>query len=489
MDLQSSRNASVTFWGAAQSVTGSMHLVQASGRKLMLDCGAVKGPHAEVHLPGRAFPFGPQDFDAVVLSHAHIDHCGNLPLLVRHGFSGPIYCTPATRDLIALMLADSVRFLEYDAHVWSVVQSSASSPSRTPYTHAHVEQVIRQCVTVPYGQTREIIPGVSLLLVDAGHILGSAIVSLTISTDAGPKVLTFTGDLGRRGSPLLHDTGPIPASDVLICESTHGGKRVPSLIDTAASFEALVRVTLERGGKVLVPAFSLGRTQLLVHYVQEAMLRGRVPQAPIYVDSALASDITEVYRQHFDSLNEACIAHLRSARPTPVETEEGSTEDTPDETLDFMEGGRVQYVRSIEDSRELNNLREPCVIVAPSGMCDGGRIVSHIKHHIDDPRCSLAMVCYQAPHTLGHRLMLPGPTIRIHGHSCNRWADVVAFPGFSAHPDEEEILFYLEPLDRQTRIRLVHGELENARTLARHLRGRGFTDVSAPGRGETEYLH
>jgi metallo-beta-lactamase family protein len=443
-----------------------MHLVEAAGRKVLLDCGLVRGHRSHPRPHDGHFPFAAATLDAVVLSHAHIDHCGNLPNLVRHGFTGPIYCTPATRDLLALMLANSARLQEEDAVVLGVIGHPAASEPLPLFTQHDVDQTLRQCRAVPYNQTWEIGPDVQARLVDAGHILGSAMVALTIAWQGRTGQLTFTGDLGRRGTPLLRNPAPVPAADLLISESTYGARALEAPARAVEALEALVRQTVERGGKVLIPAFSLGRTQVVAHVLEQAIRAGRVPEVPVFIDSPLAANIADVYQRHADCLDED------KAGPT------GSAK-----LLDLRP---VRYVRSPEESKDLSTQRHPCVIVAPSGMCEGGRIVGHLKHNVDDPRCSVILVTYQAPHTPGRQLLQRGPTVRLHGRAWNKWADVVYLAGFSGHADRGDLLAFLGPLaERKPKVRLVHGEADQAEALASGLREQGFQDVGIPSPGET----
>jgi metallo-beta-lactamase family protein len=456
----------VTFHGAAHTVTGSMHLVEAGGRRVLLDCGLVRSPGvAGPHLP--VWPFVPGSVDAVVLSHAHLDHCGALPALVRQGFAGPIYCTAATRDLLGLMLANSARIQEEEAHVRGVI-GAAEAPEARRFTAADVQRTLGACIPVAYDQPVNILGDIGLRLADAGHILGSATVVLSLPGRGRDETLVFSGDLGRRGSPILRDPTPLPPAGLLICESTNGDRAFDPLPDAAAALEELARRTVERGGKVLIPAFSLGRTQTLVYVLSEGIRRGRVPEVPIFVDSPLAAAIGEVYRQHPEALRDGATAAL------------GLSEETGGQ-----HGKAVRYVHSAEESLGVSTRREPCIVIAPGGMCEGGRIVRHLKLNIDDPRCSIVLVGYQAPHTLGHRLLKPGPTVRIHGRNWNRWADVVEMPGFSGHPDQRELLALLESAAGHSgKVRLVHGEPQAAETLAWALRRGGFGDVAMPRPGE-----
>jgi metallo-beta-lactamase family protein len=457
----------VTFHGAAHTVTGSMHLVEVGGRKILLDCGLVRTPGiAGPHLG--TWPVAPHMLDAVILSHAHLDHCGALPALVNEGFAGPIYCTAATRDLVGLMLANSSRIQDGEARVRSIIGTPEAPEARTRFRGSDVQRTVAACVPLAYDQPVTILGDVGLRLTDAGHILGSASIVLTLPSKGREYILVFSGDLGRRGSPLLRDPAPLPPADLLICESTNGDRAFDPLPDAAAALEELVRRTVDRGGKVLLPAFSLGRTQTLVQVLREGIRQGRVPAVPIFVDSPLAAAISDVYRRHSEALRECTIAVL----------------DSP-EAPTAAPGPSVHYVVSAEESQDLSTRREPCIVIAPGGMCEGGRIVRHIKLNIDDPRCSVVLVGYQAPHTLGHRLLKPGPAVRIHGRKWNRWADVVEMPGFSGHPDQGELLLLLDAAaGKGSKVRLVHGEPQAAETFAWALRRRGFTDVAIPQPGE-----
>jgi metallo-beta-lactamase family protein len=451
--------ATVTFWGAARSVTGSMHLLDTGRHRILLDCGLNRGPRDEARERNRRFPFDPAELDAVVLSHAHVDHCGNLPNLVRQGFDGPIYCTPATRDLIAVMLADSARIQEEDAHVGAVIlaHDQAVLPARAPlYTRSDARETVDRCETVPYGKTQAINDEVRLTFTDAGHILGSAMTTLTLTGGGRERRVTFTGDLGRRGLPFGREPSPVPPADLIICESTYGGRTHDPADRMAERMAAVVNRTAERGGKVLIPAFSLGRTQIVLHYLQKWTREGLLPRLPIYVDSPLAAQISAVYEDHADALP-----------PT-------HPDDPP-----------VAYLEGQEQGREVSADPEPCVIVASGGMCEGGRIVQHLKHHIDDPRTSLVLVSYQAPGSLGARLLEKRPTVRFLGRNWNKWLEVVELNGFSGHADSSDFQALLGPAAEATRrVRLVHGEPEQAEALARTLTARGFADVAVPDRQE-----
>lgn len=437
-----------------------MHLVEAAGQKILLDCGLFLGNRSEQRERNRNFPFEPADVDAVIVSHAHVDHCGNLPNLVRQGFDGPIYCTPATRDLLEVMLADATRIQEADAPIAPV----SSSPL---YTRRDTEETLSRCVSVPYGKPVDLSDHIRFRLVDAGHLLGSAMVALRVACGGKEYGITFTGDLGRQGLPFLHPPGEVPAADLLICESTYGGKTHQPVEELAAQLTRIIERTLDRGGKVLIPAFSLGRAQTVVHFLEKWIGDGLLPRVPIYVDSPLVADIVEVHQRHPDLLT----ADSRAI----MQRENGD-----------QASACVRYIRTWQESRHLGESREPCVIVASGGMLDAGRALFHLQQNIDDPRCSIVLVSYQAPQSLGHRLLQRGPTVFFLGKTWNKWADVVSLSGFSGHADHQDFLRTLTPLaGRVGKVMLVHGELDRAEALAEGLRDHGFAAVGIPERAET----
>lgn len=460
----------VTFWGAARTVTGSMHLVQAAGRTVLLDCGLFQGRRDEARQRNTDFPFKPSDVDIVVLSHAHIDHSGNLPNLVRRGFSGPIYCTPATHDLTALMLADSAKIQEEDAAYLNRKRQQGEPPIQPLYDRKDAHRALSAFLSVPYDRPTDIAPGIQLQFVDAGHLLGSAMVSLRIDAAGKEQRLTFTGDLGRRDTPILRDPSPVPPGDLLISESTYGGRNHPPVTELADSLGEVVRRVAERGGKLLIPAFSLGRTQTVVYFLHQLMRDGRLPSLPIFVDSPLAAEATEVFRLHPECFDEETARLL---------------EDDPD----LFGASRIHYIRKAEDSKQLNSRRDPCVIIAASGMCEAGRILHHLKHNIEDRRNAVLIVGYQAPHTLGKRLVDRQEEVRVLDRQLKLRAEVIVMNGFSGHADRQDFLDYLGPLAGQTRaVRLVHGELDQSEALAGTLREKGFSDVAIPARGESVRL-
>jgi metallo-beta-lactamase family protein len=460
----------LTFWGAASMVTGSMHLLEAGNSRILLDCGLYQGRREEARERNSHFPFHPHLIDAVIVSHAHIDHCGNLPTLVRQGFAGPIYCTPPTRDLLRVMLSDSAKIQEEEAAHLNIARNYAEPWVQPLYTHPDVDRSLRHVVSVPYEAETELGRGVRFRFVEAGHILGSAAVHVTAAGPDRPRTLTFSGDLGRRNLPLLKPPSPIPPADVLVCESTYGNRLHTSLSETVEKLFAAVRETVDKEGKVLVPAFSLGRTQLIVHILQQGLRSGRIPRVPIFVDSPLAADVADVYRAHPNSLAPEVAG--------PVTEGHG-----------ILGGDGVTYVREFEESMRLATRPGPCVIIASSGMCDAGRIVGHLKQNVDDPRCAVVLVSYQASGTTGRKLTEPKPTVRFAGREWNKWINVVHLDGFSGHADRDDFLAFLSPLaGRVGKVRLIHGEREQAEALADTLRATGFADVAVPEPGDRVVL-
>lgn len=456
----------LTFWGAAGGVTGSMHLIEAGNHKILLDCGLHQGRREEARQRNGHFPFHPHQIDAVIVSHAHIDHCGNLPTLIRQGFDGPIYCTPPTRDLLRVMLADSAKIQEEDAAHINIARNYAEPWVQPLYTVHDVEKVFTRLVSVPYGRDADATKTVRFRFIEAGHVLGSAMVHAIIAAPDRDRALTFSGDMGRRGLPILKPTGAIPPADVLVCESTYGNRTHRSFGETVEKLYAAIRDTVDRGGKALIPAFSLGRTQLIIHVLQEGLRAGKIPKLPVYVDSPLASEVAEVYRAHPNSLSAEIAQALREGHG-------------------LLGGDGVTYVRDFEESTLLASRPGPSVIIASSGMCDAGRIQQHLKQLVDDPRCTIILVSYQASGTTGRRLLEPKPTVRFQGRDWNKWIEVVHLDGFSGHADKHDFTAYLKPLAGKVgKVRLIHGEREQAEALADTLRGFGFDDVSVPVPGD-----
>lgn len=464
---KSSTETIVTFWGAARTVTGSMHQVDACGQSLLLDCGLYQGRRADSRVRNRTFPFRPRDINAVLLSHAHIDHCGNLPNLVKQGFAGPIYCTPATRALAAVMLGDAAKINEEDAAYLNHQRGKGEAEIEPLYDGRDVYRTLLRFKAVPYDTPFRVGPGLEALFVDAGHLLGSAMIRLRTDGGNGERSLTFTGDLGRPGLPILRDPAPVPPADLLISESTYGGHTHEAVDETAERLGAVVRQTAERDGKLVIPAFSVGRTQTIVYFLHQLMSAGRLPNLPIFVDSPMAVRATEVFRAHAECFDETTLRLL-------------------DEQPNLFGEQRVRYIDKLHESLALNNLREPCVIISASGMCEAGRVLHHLKHNLEDPRSAVLIAGYQAPDTLGRRLVERRPEVRILGRTLALKAEIIVLNGLSSHADHGGLLASLAPLvETAGQVRLVHGEPERAAALADDLRVVGFADVAIPDSGES----
>jgi metallo-beta-lactamase family protein len=456
----------LTFWGAAGGVSGSMHLVEVGNHKILLDCGLHQGRREEARQRNGHFPFHPNQIDAVILSHAHIDHCGNLPTLTRQGFNGPIFCTPPTRDLLRVMLGDSAKIQEEDAAHINIARNYAEPWVQPLYTHPDVERTFRQVVQVPYGREIDVTKSVRFRFIEAGHILGSAMIHLHAAGPDRERTLTFSGDMGRRGLPILKPTGEVPPADLLVCESTYGNRLHRSFDETVEKLYSTIRDTIRKDGKILIPAFSLGRTQLIIHVLQLGLRERKIPSVPIYVDSPLASEVAEVYRAHSGSLSPEIAQAIREGHG-------------------LLGGDGVNYIRDFEQSTLLATKPGPAVIIASSGMCDAGRIQQHLKQLVDDPRCTIVLVSFQASGTVGRKLLEQKPTIRFQGRDWNKWIEVVHLDGFSGHADKQDFLAYLEPLAGKVgKVRLIHGEREQAEALAETLRQIGFPDVAVPAPGD-----
>ena len=462
----------LTFWGAARTVTGSMHMLDLDGHRVLMDCGLYQGRRAEARRFNQEFPADPSSIDAVLLSHAHIDHSGLLPKLYQAGFTGRVYATSATRDLCATMLADSAFIQEKDAE-WVNRRERRRGPDAVEplYTAEDARGVMALFDSVEYGQVFQPLPGLAVEYRDAGHILGSATMTLTIREGGRTATLGFTGDVGRGGRPILRDPAPMPDCDYLICESTYGG-RVHEPPDRAKDHLArVVGATASRGGKVIIPAFAVGRTQEIVYRLDELTNEGRLPPIPVYVDSPLAVNVTDIFRAHPECYDAELLEYMR----------------TDPDPFGFA---RLTYVRDVEESKSLNTSRLPMIIISASGMCEAGRILHHLRNNVEDPKNTILIVGYCAPHTLGRRIVERRPEVKIFGEPHRLRAEVEVMNEYSAHADEPELVGFVSHLDprRLKRIFLVHGDPERQLPLARALKAAGYPDASGPGRGETVEL-
>jgi metallo-beta-lactamase family protein len=455
----------VTFHGAAQDVTGSQHLLQVNGHSLLLECGLYQGPRKETYARNQNFAFNPAKIDAVILSHAHIDHSGNLPHLIKRGYRGPIYTTPASAHLANIMLMDSGHIQESDAIYLNKHRRNRDEPPVEPlYTQEDAAFVAQFFDAMPYDEPFEPIPGVTARLVEAGHILGSAAVVLDIEEKGRKYRFWFSGDIGRRNLPLLRDPELPQGADYLLMECTYGDK--PHR-DPQVAFEELrdvVHKTVDRGGKVIIPAFAVGRTQELVYNLNQMIENGDIPPVPVFVDSPLAVNASQVFSQHPECFD--------------------------DETKTFVSEGRhrkalgfdlLTYTRSVEESKALNNRKDPMVIISASGMAETGRILHHLKNNIENPRNTVLIVSWQAPYTLGRRLADRAEQVKIFGEVYERRAEVATIGGLSAHAGQNFLVEYARAVKGSVKqIYLVHGEEKPAGALMEKLDEIGLRQVYYP---------
>jgi metallo-beta-lactamase family protein len=439
------------FCGAAGTTTGSQHLLEVNGKRILLDCGLYQGHRRDAYDVNCCFPhFSPDSIDCVVLSHAHIDHSGNLPNLCAKGFKGNIYATNATRDLCQVMLADSAKIQQGDIE-WLNKHRLREGKEEVPplYSMQDAEKCLRQFVTIGYERPMLIADGVALTFIDAGHILGSAQVLLEITdqADGKKKRFLFSGDVGRGGNEVLRDPIAVKDVDFLLMESTYGGREHEAPPGVADHFGELIRQAMKRGGKILIPAFAVERTQQILYVLHELFMKGDIPALPVYVDSPLAVSATEIYRLHPESFNDE-VYEMLFEKENPFGFE------------------NLTLIRAVKASMALNDLEGPAIIISASGMCEAGRILHHLKNNIEDPRTTVLFVGYCAENTLGRRIRDGAPEVAILGGRYQVKAKIEAVDSFSGHADHSELLDYF---DRTTgpkkRVWLVHGEAVPAEAL------------------------
>jgi len=451
----------LTFWGAAQTVTGSMHQLDADGRRYLLDCGMYQGHRKQAEERNRHFPFPAQSVNAVILSHAHIDHSGNLPLLVKNGFSGPIYATPATIDLAHAMLLDTAHIQEKDVEFLNKRHHHGEPAIEPLFSTEDAQDTLPLFQPIPYYTPKQLSAGLACRYYDAGHILGSS----TVLLESEARLL-FSGDVGRPKLPIIRDPDPPPAADYLIMESTYGGRFHEELGPVKDKLADIVNRTAGRGGKLIVPAFAVGRSQQLVLLLHELSNEGRVPNIPMFLDSPLAVDITKVFRDHPECFNEDTLKYVNDG----------------DDPFGFK---RLTLVHEAAESKKLNDLRVPCVIISPSGMCEAGRILHHLRNNIEDPRNTILITGFQAENTLGRKLVEKWPEVKIFGEPMRLRAEVKSLQALSAHADQRELLAWIKPLaGTLKKVFLVHGEPEGAGALQAAIQKEYGIETVLPGWGE-----
>ncbi len=441
-------------------------MVECNGKKILLDCGLLQGKRKESFEANRNLPFNPREIAAIILSHAHIDHCGKIPALVRQGYRGPIYATPATRDLADVLLRDSAYLQEKDVEFVNKRRAKqGKNLFELLYDQADVDDTMPLFETVEYGQQRQIVPGLKLTFTDAGHILGSATCTLDYEKDGKPRRLLFTGDLGQKNTPFLNDPIPVPNVDVLITESTYGDRNHPTHENIKGRLKDYISFISQHKSKLIIPAFSVGRTQQVLYYFNELVAKGAIPVIPIYVDSPLSKKATEIHRNHTECFNEKTKAMLRA-------------------NVDPFRFPGLKFTSSVDESKALNDAKGPLVIISASGMCEGGRILHHLRNSISNPTNVILITGFQAENTLGRRIVEGGPVIKIFGEETELKATVYTINGLSAHADSQGLVEFASSLGHVQRAFCVHGEPEYCEAHKKSLEGIGIRQVDIPVTGQ-----
>lgn len=462
----------IQFFGGAREVTGSQHLITANGKKILLECGLFQGRRSETYKRNLNFSFDPAEIDMLILSHAHIDHSGNIPNLVKQGFTGKILTTGATVDLCQIMLRDSAYIQEKDAFFVNKSRKRKNETLIEPlYSMEDAENALKQFHGVEYGQSYEIAPGIKVELRDAGHILGAASVLLEI-TEPGknkPVRLGFTGDIGRSDVPVVKDPDYLRNLDVLLTESTYGDRLHKHAEDVEEELALLVRETASAGGKIIIPAFAVGRTQLLVYILHKLFNQDRIPDLPVFVDSPLAVNATDIFRRNPDCLD-------RETHRIFIEASE-----------DPFGFSRLQYIRDVNLSKKLNGISYPHIIISASGMAEAGRILHHLRNNIENPANTVLLVGYSAQHTLARKLMDGEKIVRIFGEEHAVKCRVETMDSFSAHADKNDLLEFITSLstDQLKKIFVIHGEETQSLALQNTLVKKGYRDVIVPEPGKS----
>lgn len=433
----------LTSYGAAREVTGSNHILDLGNSRIMIDCGLFQGHRIKSEKKNRVMNYDPARISSVLLTHGHCDHCGRLPLLSKDGFEGNIYTTPATRDIAGLILADTA-YIQYKDSQW-LKKKKPNHPFLPLFNSDDVTKVLNQFVTISYGRDFFLDKGVKCRFYDAGHILGSSIAVIDLPN--GEKI-AFTGDLGRVGLPIIRDPEPIPAVDYLVCEGTYGDRLHDPIEFAMEELAETVNKTCERGGKIIIPAFAVERTQEVIYFLHRLIAEEKIPHIDIYIDSPMASNATTIFRVHRECYDMAVREHFLDENKNPFGFDD------------------LHYTTNVTESKKINDITDPCIVVSSSGMCEAGRILHHLKNNIEDSRNTILIVGFMAVHTLGRRIVERSDEVKIFGQPYKLKAQVKTLSTFSAHADYNEITSYVKKMDlrRLKKVFLVHGEdnaLEN----------------------------
>ena len=455
----------IQFIGGARTVTGSQHLLSINGKNTLLECGLFQGRRQDTYEKNKNFKFDPKEIDALILSHAHIDHSGNIPNLVKNGFDGPIYATAATVDLCEIMLKDSAYLQERDVEWLNKKRRNKNQePAEALYSLEDVERALTNFVAIEYNTATEIFPGTNAIFQDAGHILGSASILLEIEEEGKKIRFGFSGDIGRHETPIIRDPDYLRDLDVLIMESTYGNRIHTHSDEVEEEVAKVIREVFDRKGKIIIPAFAVGRTQLLVYVLHKLFDQNRIPEIPIYVDSPLAVNATKVFREHPECFD-------RETNRVFLESGE-----------DPFGFGRLKYITTVEQSKELNDLTDPVIIISASGMAEGGRILHHLANNITMLRNLVLFVGYAAEHTLARKIMNGMEKVNILGEEYSIKCKIKTMDYFSGHADQNELIDYLKlnPVKRLKNIFLVHGEEDQALPLKEKILQKGYKNADFP---------
>lgn len=459
----------ITFQGAAQTTTGSMHIIDINGLRIVLDCGLYQGHRKEAFEKNRKLAIDPTTVDCVLLSHAHIDHSGNLPSLVRAGYRGPIYTMEATRDLCLPMLHDCAYIHQHDVEIVNRRRQAEGKTLFEPlYTEFDVEQTLSQMVGVPYHREIDLGHEVKAVFHNAGHILGSSLVEIIARQPNNSKRrLLFSGDLGQPGQPIIPPPEVLPSPDILLVESTYADREHPPRANVSARLRDYILDIIQQKSKLIIPAFSVGRTQQLLFFLNGLLREGKIPQVPIYVDSPLSYKATQVYAKHTDCYGENASQLIHKG-------------------VELFRMPGLEYLTTSDQSKALNTAKGPMVIIAASGMCEGGRILHHLQNNVGDPRNIILITGYQAESTLGRRIVNLESPLKIFGEEFELQARVHTINALSAHADRTALREWVRAMNPDGRIRhsfAIHGELEKVQAMCQILREEGYHNPKAPAPG------